>query len=140
MAVEPPLVESVIDEGSDRSVVVRVRLGGDVESVHARVEDRCGGSVCDRFAEEGDMGLQAWARTCPTPTARREKRARVNIMIVGEGMDQPGETLLASGRRRRRDVERTRTSFPFIFSLSLSRPLTLSYGQCGTIVLAPNSS
>ena len=41
MAVEPPLVKSVIGEGSDGPVVVRESLSGDVESVHARVHDSC---------------------------------------------------------------------------------------------------
>ena len=41
MAVEPPLVKGHVDERSDRSVVVRERLGGDIESIHARMENRC---------------------------------------------------------------------------------------------------
>ena len=41
MTVEPPLVKSHIDERSDRSIVVREGLGGNVESIHAWMEDRC---------------------------------------------------------------------------------------------------
>jgi hypothetical protein len=40
VTVEPPLVESVVGERSDGSIVVSVRLSGDVEAVHARVEER----------------------------------------------------------------------------------------------------
>ena len=43
VAVEPPLVKGVIDEGSHRSVIVRVRLIGHIKPVHARVEERCAG-------------------------------------------------------------------------------------------------
>ena len=42
MAVEPPLVKGVVDERSNRPVIVRERLAGDVEPVHARMEDGCG--------------------------------------------------------------------------------------------------
>jgi len=37
MTVEPPLVKSVIGQRSDGPIVVRIRLGGDVEPVHARM-------------------------------------------------------------------------------------------------------
>jgi len=42
MAVEPPLVKSQIEEGSDRSIVVRERFSGHVEPVNARMEKCCG--------------------------------------------------------------------------------------------------
>ena len=51
MAVEPPLVESVICERSDRPVIVREGLPGDVEAVHARVMDRWKG-INDEFRRE----------------------------------------------------------------------------------------
>jgi len=62
MAVEPPFVKGEIDERSDRPVVVREGLAGDVESVHARVENRCGTSARDRALKE-ERDLQTWACT-----------------------------------------------------------------------------
>ena len=41
VAVEPPLVECIVDQRSDGPVVVREGVFGDVESVHARMPNRC---------------------------------------------------------------------------------------------------
>lgn len=40
VTVEPPFFEGEVDERSDRSIVVRESLCGDVEAVHARMPDR----------------------------------------------------------------------------------------------------
>lgn len=39
VTVKPPLVEGVVCERSDRPVVIRESLIGNVESIHARVEE-----------------------------------------------------------------------------------------------------
>ena len=41
MAVEPPLVEGIVDEGCHRSIVVWEGFKRDVESPHSRCEYRC---------------------------------------------------------------------------------------------------
>lgn len=50
MTVEPPLVEGEIGERSDGTIVVRESFSGDVEAVHARVEE--GGMAVDVNCEE----------------------------------------------------------------------------------------
>ena len=53
MAVKPPLIEGVVGERSDGSVVVRERLAGDVKAVHAWVEQRGMGVNVASSREQG---------------------------------------------------------------------------------------
>ena len=62
MAVEPPLVKSVIGQRSHGPIVVRIGLGGDVETIHARMVDCCEDDEypTDEEDEDGlltDMGV-----------------------------------------------------------------------------------
>ena len=81
MAVEPPLVKGHVDERSDRSVVVRECLPGNVESVHARMENRCRKLVIVS-GEKKKRHPQTWACTWLAARARREKREKVSMFGI----------------------------------------------------------
>jgi len=58
MAVEPPLVKSVIGQRSHGPIVVRVGLAGDIETVHARMVNCCEAIIIInvRFAKKRKTG------------------------------------------------------------------------------------
>ena len=74
MTVEPPLVESVIDERSDGTIVVRESFSGDVKPVHARVE-------------EGSMGVDV---NCEQRKERKERESEHVEPVKEEGRRRNG--------------------------------------------------
>lgn len=76
MAVEPPLVKGVINKGSDRSIVIGEGLLRDVESIHARMEDRCNRSLINEETKKEktltNMGLHVSSRNKGKKRKERE--------------------------------------------------------------------
>lgn len=55
VTVEPPFVECVVDQRSNRSIVIRKSLFGDVKPPHAGVPEGCGDKISIGGTEIGRM-------------------------------------------------------------------------------------
>lgn len=122
MAVEPPLVKSVIDERRDRPVVVREGLAGHVEAVHARMEDRCGKSTINSRGGKREITLtDMGAHVASCEGKERKERESEHVRGSSRNGNRPaGDTssVRRTGKAEKEGWcgERSIDAFPFYLS------------------------